>query len=44
VQLVIYGRARKVMRVQWSFAPRAAQAAGTGVTRRGRDEEPQLPL
>jgi uncharacterized heparinase superfamily protein len=44
VQLVIYGRARKVMRVQWSFAPHAAQAAGTGVTRRGRDEEPQLPL
>jgi uncharacterized heparinase superfamily protein len=44
VQLVIYGRARKVMRVQWSFAPHAAQAAGTGGTRRGRDEEPQLPL
>jgi uncharacterized heparinase superfamily protein len=44
VQLVIYGRARKVMRVQWSFAPHAAQAAGTGGARRGRDEEPQLPL
>jgi uncharacterized heparinase superfamily protein len=44
VQLVIYGRARKVMRVQWSFAPHAAQAAGTGGARRGRDQEPQLPL
>jgi uncharacterized heparinase superfamily protein len=44
MQLVIYGRARKVMRVQWSFAPHAAQAAGTGGARRGRDEEPQLPL
>ncbi len=44
VQLVVYGRARKVMRVQWSFAPYAAQAAGAGGARRGRDEEPQLPL
>ena len=44
VQLVVYGRARKVMRVQWSFAPYAAQAAAAGGARRGRDEEPQLPL
>jgi uncharacterized heparinase superfamily protein len=44
VQLVIYGRARKVMRVQWSFAPHAAQAPAAGGARRGRDEEPQLPL
>jgi uncharacterized heparinase superfamily protein len=43
VQLVIYGRAAKVMRVQWTFAPHAAQATGAGA-RRGRDEEPQLPL
>ena len=38
------GRARKVMRVQWSFAPHAAQAPAAGGARRGRDEEPQLPL
>jgi uncharacterized heparinase superfamily protein len=46
VQLVIYGRASKVMRVQWSFAPHAVQgtAAGTGGARRGREDEPQLPL
>jgi uncharacterized heparinase superfamily protein len=44
VQLVIYGRASKVMRVQWSFAPHAVQSAGTGGTRRGREDEPQLPL
>ena len=44
VQLVIYGRARQVMRVRWSFAPHAAQASGTGGARRGRDSEPQLPL
>src|SRR6516225_6002414 len=42
VQVVVYGRARKVMRVQWSFAhvPAAALAAA----RRDRSEEPQLPL
>jgi uncharacterized heparinase superfamily protein len=44
LQLVIYGRARKVMRVQWSFAPHAVQATSAGGTRRGRDDEPQLPL
>jgi uncharacterized heparinase superfamily protein len=46
VQLVIYGRANKVMRVQWSFAPHAVQTAGAsaGGARRGREDEPQLPL
>jgi uncharacterized heparinase superfamily protein len=48
VQLVIYGRARKVMRVQWTFAfthaaPGAGLAGATG-GRRGRGDEPQLPL
>jgi uncharacterized heparinase superfamily protein len=48
VQLVIYGRARKVMRVQWTFAfthaaPGAGLAGATGA-RRGRGDEPQLPL
>jgi len=42
VQIVIYGRARKVMRVQWTFA--AQSTAGAGAARRGRNEEPQLPL
>jgi uncharacterized heparinase superfamily protein len=42
VQIVIYGRARKVMRVQWTFAlSHGVPGAGT---RRGRGEEPQLPL
>jgi uncharacterized heparinase superfamily protein len=47
VQLVIYGRARKVMRVQWTFAfTHAAPGAGlaTAPPRRGRAEDPQLPL
>jgi uncharacterized heparinase superfamily protein len=48
VQLVIYGRARKVMRVQWTFvlthAAPGAGAGGTSTTRRPRGEEPQLPL
>jgi uncharacterized heparinase superfamily protein len=43
VQLVIYGRARKVMRVQWTFAPHATQGSSAGA-RRTRDDEPQLPL
>ena len=42
MQIVIYGRARKVMRVQWSFAAQSPPGAGTA--RRGRSEEPQLPL
>ena len=42
VQLVIYGRARKVARVQWTFAH---VAPGNGAAaRRGRTDEPQLPL
>ena len=42
-QIVIYGRARKAMRVQWSFA---ATPSGSPVTsaRRPRGDEPQLPL
>ena len=47
VQLVIYGRARNVPRVRWTFAPHATQAAGisgAGGARRGRADEPQLPL
>ena len=44
VQLVIYGRARNVPRVRWTFASHAAQPAGSGGTRRGRADEPQLPL
>src|SRR5215475_12426760 len=30
VQLVIYGRARNTMRVQWTFAPHAVQGTGPG--------------
>ena len=41
VQIVIYGRARRVPRVHWSFA--LANAAGAGGARR-RGEEPELPL
>jgi hypothetical protein len=41
VQLVIHGRARNVMRVQWTFA---MSTAATAPPRRGRGEEPQLPL
>jgi uncharacterized heparinase superfamily protein len=41
-QIVIYGRARKVSRVQWSFA--FVAASPIGIARRGRAEEPQLPL
>jgi uncharacterized heparinase superfamily protein len=42
LQIVVYGRARKVMRVQWTLAHSTAPAAA--VARRARDEEPQLPL
>lgn len=40
-QIVIHGRAREASRVQWSFAqsPHTAVAA-----RRGREQEPELPL
>jgi uncharacterized heparinase superfamily protein len=46
VQIVIYGRARKVMRVQWTFAAhaQAAPTAGAGAARKGKGEEPELPL
>jgi uncharacterized heparinase superfamily protein len=40
VQLVIHGRARNVMRVQWTFA----MSTPTPSPRRGRGEEPQLLL
>ncbi len=42
VQIVIYGRARKVMRVQWTLA--LTTAAPAPAPRRGRGDEPQLPL
>jgi uncharacterized heparinase superfamily protein len=41
VQIVIYGRARKVPRIHWSLV--LATAGTTGGTRR-RGEEPELPL
>jgi len=44
VQLVIYGRARNVPRVRWTFASHAAQPSGSGGARRDRADEPQLPL
>jgi uncharacterized heparinase superfamily protein len=46
VQIVIYGRARKVMRVQWTFAAHAhaAPTTGAGTAKKGKGEEPELPL
>jgi uncharacterized heparinase superfamily protein len=41
VQIVIYGRARKVAQLQWAFAMVAASPLSP---RRGRGEEPKLPL
>ena len=41
VQIVIYGRARKMPRVHWSFAHVTQPGAGKG---RGKGEEPELPL
>jgi hypothetical protein len=41
VQIVIYGRARRVPRVHWSLALATAGSPG-GARRRG--EEPELPL
>jgi uncharacterized heparinase superfamily protein len=41
VQVVIYGRARKIPRVHWSLSHMAS--AGAGGTRR-RGDEPELPL
>jgi uncharacterized heparinase superfamily protein len=42
VQIVVYGRARKIPRVHWSFM-HVSQPSG-GQARRGRGEEPELPL
>jgi uncharacterized heparinase superfamily protein len=45
VQIVIYGHARTVPRVQWTFARvNAAPGAAVSTARRGRNEEPELPL
>jgi uncharacterized heparinase superfamily protein len=44
LQLVIYGRARKIMRVQWTFAAQSASGPAAGTPRRPREDEPQLPL
>ena len=41
VQIVIYGRARKILRIHWSLS--LATAGSAGSTRR-RGEEPELPL
>src|SRR5262249_14941438 len=41
-QIVVHGRARKVARVQWTFSFTAGSPVG--LSRRGRAEEPQLPL
>ena len=41
LQLVIYGSARSVSRVQWTFSMIAASPLPA---RRGRAEEPKLPL
>jgi uncharacterized heparinase superfamily protein len=43
LQIVILGRARKVMRVQWSFAHTSAEST-QATMRRDRGAEPQLPL
>jgi uncharacterized heparinase superfamily protein len=47
LQIVIYGEARKVLRVQWTLSVAAAAPAATATpaaARRARDDEPQLPL
>lgn len=41
-QIVIYGRARKVQRINWGITQTAAASAPAG--RRSRDDEPELPL
>ncbi len=43
VQIVIYGRARKVPRIHWSFA-HVAQASGRGRNRGEEADVPELPL
>jgi uncharacterized heparinase superfamily protein len=44
VQIVIYGRASKVLRVHWALVRAAPPATALAGMRRGRAEEPQLPL
>ena len=41
VQMVIYGRARKIPRVHWTFTHIPSSGSGAG---RKRGEEPELPL
>jgi uncharacterized heparinase superfamily protein len=41
VQIVIYGRARKIPRVHWTFAHVASSSSGSA---RKRGDEPELPL
>ena len=41
VQIVIYGRARKIPRVHWTFAHVASSGSSAG---RKRGDEPELPL
>ena len=41
VQIVIYGRARKIPRVHWTFTHVASSGSGAG---RRRGDEPELPL
>jgi uncharacterized heparinase superfamily protein len=41
VQIVIYGRARKIPRVHWTFTHIASSGSGAG---RKRGDEPELPL
>jgi uncharacterized heparinase superfamily protein len=43
-QIVVYGRARKAPRVQWSFAAHASAGSGAAGARRARTHDPQLPL
>ncbi len=43
LQIVVYGRARKVMRVQWTFSVSSGAGVGAGA-RRSRGDEPELPL
>ncbi|MGD0025225.1 MAG: heparinase II/III family protein [Xanthobacteraceae bacterium] len=44
MQLVIYGRARNVPRVVWSFQQANLAPVATGIGRPAREEEPRLPL
>jgi uncharacterized heparinase superfamily protein len=44
MQIVIYGRARKIARVQWTFVHVAPGSSAAAEARRDRGDEPQLPL